>query len=64
VAGEPLLFGQRKATRPDADEVVRQGALEEGGVATQRGGSPILGKLLDLSTLFIHGLSPLVSLSV
>src|SRR5918911_2665697 len=58
VAEEPLLFGQCEAARPHADEVVREGAPEEGGVATQLGGGPILGELLQLLGLIIHDLPP------
>jgi len=53
-----LLLIQHEAERPHADEVVRQCAFEESGVAALLGGGPILREFGQFFGPIVHDPSP------
>lgn len=64
VPRQPLILGQDKAARPYANKIVGQSSFEEGGVAAQLGGGPVLPEFLQLLSSIFQGSSPLVGLFI
>ncbi len=55
---DPILFGKQESQRADPDKIIREHLLQESSISAHFGGSPGLGKFLDLfCNLFLSNYS-------